>query len=142
MSSENIILHDLIGIKFANGGRDKATGFDCWGLVLEVFRRFGYDLPDYKVSCEARPEIDGTIQQNKPFWKKIELGELSVPALLVIRFNSPNLCNHTGVYIGNGRFIHTRQRTGVVIEDIESPVWRRVIEGFYIPKGEALECQK
>lgn len=134
-------LQDLIGTKFIDGGRSKQTGFDCWGVVLEVFRRFGYNLPDYKISCEAIPEINGTIQQNKPFWKKIEPGKLITPALLVIRFNSSNLCNHTGVYVGDSRFIHTRQRTGVVIEDIESPAWRHVIEGFYVPK-EALKCRK
>ena len=37
---------DLIGVPFVNRGRDKNTGFDCYGLVKEVFRRYGYTIPN------------------------------------------------------------------------------------------------
>ena len=29
---------DLIGAPFIDGGRDKETGLDCWGLAREMFR--------------------------------------------------------------------------------------------------------
>lgn len=38
---------DLIGIPFINGGRDRNKGFDCYGLVMEVYRRCGIALPEY-----------------------------------------------------------------------------------------------
>lgn len=129
--------NDLIGIPFLDGGRDK-KGFDCWGLSLEVFRRFGVGLPDYKIGCIDDSKIDGNINKQRCFWDRVESLEIPVPALVVIRFNSGALCNHTGVYIGAGRFIHTRQKVGVNIDRIDSPAWRKIIEGFYIPKPEAV----
>ncbi|MCX7779605.1 MAG: C40 family peptidase [Negativicutes bacterium] len=125
-------MHNLIGVPFVNGGRD-LTGMDCYGLAQWVFKKYGIDLPDYKISCEDATRIDCQIAEAKPNWIECRWPNVPVPALVVMRFNSPIFCNHTGVYIGGGRFIHTRERVGVNIDRIESPVWRRRIEGFYIP---------
>lgn len=128
-----MILHDLIGIPFVDGGRDPKIGLDCWGLAVEVFARFNIDLPDYKIGCQEASRIDATIGENRRFWRKCDPAAPPTPSLVVIRFNSPLYCNHTGVYIGNGRFMHTRQKIGANIDRIDSPAWRRMIEGFYIP---------
>jgi cell wall-associated NlpC family hydrolase len=122
---------DLIGIPFKDGGRNKA-GYDCWGLVCEVFRRIGIELPDYKISCEDASRINQEISIQRKEWRRCE-GPIPVPALVVIRFNEVEFCNHTGVYIGNGRFIHTREKIGVNIDRIDSPAWKRKIEGYYVP---------
>lgn len=124
-------IDDLIGRPFVNGGRGP-DNFDCWGLALEVFRRYGMELPDYKISCEDISRINGQIDNKKNEWRRCE-GEIPVPALVVIRFNEVIFCNHTGVYLGENRFIHTREKIGVNIDRIDSPAWRRKIEGFYIP---------
>lgn len=128
--------NDLIGIPFVDGGRDPRKGLDCWGLSLEIFRRHGIKLPDYKIACEDASRIDQEVTAERPYWLKCVGGELPVPALVVIKFNSAIYCNHTGVFIGGGRFIHTRERVGVNIDRIDSPAWRRMIEGFYIPGPE------
>lgn len=127
------MLSDLIGVRFTDGGRDIKTGFDCWGLAMEIFRRYGGQLPDYKIGCQEASRIDTAISDSRQFWKKCNAADPPVPSLVVIRFNSPLYCNHTGVYIGNGRFMHTRQKIGVNIDRIDSPAWRHMIEGFYIP---------
>ena len=124
---------DLIGLPFREGGRNKYEGFDCWGLVLEVFRRHGIELPDYKIGCMEASKIDNAIEENRPQWVKCDPNDPPVPSLVVIRFNQGQLCNHTGVYIGNGQFIHTRDRIGVNIDRVDNPAWRKRIEGFYIP---------
>lgn len=125
---------DLIGVPFVNRGRD-LNGLDCYGLVKEVFKRYGYNVPEYDAlytnyddMCRINEIIQGNIK-NYP-WK--EIAEPKVPCLIAIRFGSPDgMVNHTGVYIGGGRFIHTRERIGVNIDRISSPAWRRVIVGFY-----------
>ena len=33
---------DLIGVPFVNRGRDATYGLDCYGLVKEVYKRYGY----------------------------------------------------------------------------------------------------
>lgn len=122
---------NLIGVPFVDGGRDPAVGLDCWGLSTEVFRRWGIELPDYRISCEAASLIDREFKEQIQFWRRCE-GEIPVPALVVIRFAA--YCDHTGVYIGQGRFIHTRKGIGVNIDRIDSPAWAKRIEGFYVPE--------
>ena len=39
--------NDLIGVPFKNRGRDIQDGFDCYGLVKEVYRRYGHEIPEY-----------------------------------------------------------------------------------------------
>ena len=50
---------DLIGVPFVDGGRDAKSGLDCWGLVKEVFRRQGYEVPDYHISAIEAADIAG-----------------------------------------------------------------------------------
>lgn len=124
-------LNDLIGLPFIDGGRDPAVGLDCWGLSTEVFRRYGISLPDYKISCEDASRIHSEVMTQRAGWRRCEQ-EIPVPALVVIRFTV--YCDHTGVYIGQGRFIHTRKGIGVNIDRIDSPAWANRIEGFYVPE--------
>lgn len=127
-----LAVDDLIGIPFVDGGRGP-DAYDCWGLALEVFRRSGINLPDYKISCTQASRIDQTIESERDFWQRCD-EVLPIPALVVLRFNEVLFCNHTGVYVGAGKFIHTREKIGVNIDRLESPAWRRKIEGFYVPK--------
>ncbi len=124
-------LEDLIGLPFIDGGRNPTVGLDCWGLSTEVFRRYGITLPDYKISCEDASRIHSEVNEQRPWWRRCE-GDIPIPALVVIRFTV--YCDHTGVYIGQGRFIHTRKRIGVNIDRIDNPAWANRIEGFYVPE--------
>lgn len=120
---------DLIGIPFKDRGRD-LNGLDCWGLAKIVFKRYGQDIPDYNICCEDITNIDKTIDKQRSYWKKIE--KPVAPCLVVMHLGT-KFCNHTGVYIGNGRFIHTRDKVGVNIDRIDSINWKNRIEGFYLP---------
>lgn len=131
--------NDLIGTPFMNRGRDAKTGLDCYGLVKEVFRRYGHEIPEYDMQynyddmCRVNELISGNVK-NYP-WKEIK--EPKEPCLIAIRFGSPEgVVNHTAVYIGDGRFIHTRERIGVCIDRLSNPAWHRVIVGFYEYVGE------
>lgn len=124
-------VEDLIGLPFIDGGRNPTVGLDCWGLSTEVFRRYGIILPDYKISCEDASRIHSEVNEQRSWWRKCE-EDIPVPALVVIRFTV--YCDHTGVYIGQGRFIHTRKRIGVNIDRIDNPAWANRIEGFYVPE--------
>lgn len=130
------IVADLIGVPFADGGRGP-DAFDCWGLCREVFRRFGVELPDYEICCYDAESFIHQFTEERPLWRRHEPPGIPVPALIAIRFNAPNV-NHVGVYIGDGKFLHTREKTGVVVELLCSPAWRRRIEGFYTPKEVSL----
>lgn len=134
-----IQLDDLIGVPFKNNGRDIKTGLDCYGLVMEVFKRFGQKLPEYWADFDDAEKVSSIIHEEAASskWKRMPDNEpLPVPCLVAIRFGVPAPCvNHTGVYIGNGKFIHIREKTGVVVENIHSVMWRHVIDGFYVYEG-------
>lgn len=120
---------DLVGAPFADGGRGPDS-YDCWGLVREVYRRYGVDLPNYTGCCYDFVRFYEGFLEERPKWTRHEPPDIPTPAVVAIRFNAP-FVNHVGVYIGDGKFLHTREKTGVVIELIRSPAWRRRIEGFY-----------
>jgi cell wall-associated NlpC family hydrolase len=133
---------DLIGAPFIDGGRGP-EGYDCWGLVCEVFRREGIELRDYRecgLSCHDDVGFSRIFSEEIHRWTRHELPNVPVPSVVAIRFSNPSLVNHVGVYIGERvgeyRFLHTREKTGVCIERIDAPYWRHRIEGFYVPGGE------
>lgn len=127
---------DLIGVPFLQDGRDK-SGMDCYGLSAEVFRRFGKEIGEYWCCVEDKEKINaiyrGAMQNGK--WREVDYKhgeEIPVPALIGLRFNAPaGVVNHTAVYIGEGKFIHTRERIGVCVDSINSMAWRRQIVGIY-----------
>lgn len=120
---------DLIGIPFVDGGRS-LKGFDCYGLVIELYRRIGIELPDYQIHCEDVTRISSKIDECRPQWERIN-GESPNYCLVVMHLYDNKFCNHTGVYLGNNQFIHTREKIGVNIDRIDSIAWKRKIEGFY-----------
>ena len=122
---------DLIGVPFADGGRGPDS-FDCWGLCLEVFRREGITLRDYRLCCHDSEGFRGNFEIERPAWRRHEWPDIPSPAVVALRFNTTAV-NHVGVYIGDNKFLHTREKTGVVIERVDSPYWKRRIEGFYTP---------
>ena len=125
---------DLIGVPFKNQGRDKNTGLDCYGLVMEVYKKIGIQLPEYYADWDNVEKINSIIQQEvgTSLWKKVDGSHIPIPCVMAIRFGVPKgVVNHTGVYVGNGKFIHIRENVGVCVDRISSPAWKKQIEGFY-----------
>lgn len=126
---------DLIGVPFKNRGRDVRTGLDCYGLVMEVFSRYGYKIPEYNADFNDLSAVNALITEKteiKSHWRKVQGENIPVPCLMAIRFGcAPGIVNHTGAYIGNGKFIHIRENTGVCVDRINSPAWKHVIVGYY-----------
>lgn len=132
---------DLIGVPFANRGRDIKTGVDCYGLVTEVYKRFGYNIPEYYADYDDMDAVNNLITSKtaiKSNWERVTDNDLPIPCLLAIRFGVPaGYVNHTGVYIGNGKFIHIRSNTGVCVDRVDAPSWKRMIVGCYKYVGDS-----
>lgn len=126
---------DLLGVPFLDGGRDPARGLDCWGLVRAVFSRAGISLPDYQISCVEAARISLEIDAQRPTWARVEPDSV-LPALLAIRFNTVAVVNHTAVYLGGKKFIHTDSKRGVHLDRVDHPWWKRHIDGYYFPAWE------
>jgi len=85
-----------LGYKYVHGGASPKTGFDCSGFTSYVFGHFGYKL-SRSSSAQAS---NGT---------HVDKSNLKVGDLLIFT-------GHVGIYIGNGKFIHSSNpRDGVKI---------------------------
>jgi len=133
-----IVTDDLIGIPFKNKGYDASEGFDCQGLVVEVLNRFGAMVEanhgvDSRSDKQITEEVDRQLfSQSDPStsWAPIEQPE---PGCIVLMKTTPGpWWNHVGIYLDEGRFIHTYKASGgVVINRLTEPLWKNRIQGFY-----------
>ena len=89
-----------LGIPYVWAGATPSGGFDCSGLVLYVFAKFGVSFP-HGATMQAHM---GT---------PVPFGQME-PADLVF-FGDPSFYHHVGIYIGNGLFIEA-PHTGDVVK--------------------------
>ena len=125
-------MRDLIGIPFVDRGRDR-NGMDCWGLALAAMRHFGKDVPDFDVSCFDTLSIhaiyDG--QRARWAWQKVEIPEPGDIAIMCLDPRYPEMVQHVGVYIGNGRVIHTLKKRESHLIRIDDSYWSLKIVKYY-----------
>ena len=97
-----------LNYKYVSGGSSPETGFDCSGFTKYIYGLFGINLN--RVSSEQAD--NGT-----PISKE----ELQPGDLVLFKYYGSSSIGHTGIYIGNGNFIHAANSSrGVVIDTIES----------------------
>ena len=106
-----------LGIRYRFGGTSPATGFDCSGLVLNVFRNaVGLDLP--RTASEMASVGD-----------KIGKKDLK-PGDLVFFNTMRRTFSHVGIYLGDGKFVHAPSSGGKVrVENISTAYWAKRFNG-------------
>ena len=104
-----ININDLIGVPYKDHGRD-LNGMDCYGLAIEVMRRYGYELRDV-IYEDHNLELS---RENAPTLNVTPLDQAREGAILEMQFNNEL---HIGVCISNREFIHMT-RTGCRINQI------------------------
>ncbi len=125
------VVSDLIGRVFVNRGRELETGLDCWGLVMEVLGRYGIDIPDYTVDAFAFKrisELAGEAVESRT-WEEVHWPVEKDAPLVVLMMMAPGYVTHAGVYLGDGKIMHTMEKTGVVVSTVKR--LERVITGYY-----------
>lgn len=106
-----------LGIRYRFGGTSPATGLDCSGLVLNVFRNaVGLDLP------RSAREMAGL--GDKIAKKDLKPGDL-------VFFNTMRRTfSHVGIYLGDGEFVHAPASGGRVrVEKISTAYWAKRFNG-------------
>ena len=121
----------LVGMKFVDQGRDAAVGLDCWGLVIEAYRREGMWVPDFRVGAFAFAAIGAITDAEcgSPRWIEVEEPvDADAPLVVLMRMHKKYI-THAGVYIGKGQILHTTGATNAVMARIDS--LKPVIVGYY-----------
>lgn len=108
--AEKIIAQAIsyLGVPYVYGGIDE-NGFDCSGLAYRVFNDNGISLPR---TVTAIGELGFPVSRDS-----LEPGDIMI-------FHNPT---HTGIFIGDGEFIHCSswQDRGVVITEITQSNYAR-----------------
>ena len=92
------------------GGTD-LNGVDCSGLVQKIYQDlFGIQMPR-----TARQQAARGIGVGR---QELEPGDL-------VFFRPPGKKDHVGIYLGQGEFVHTSAKKGVMISRMELDYWRK-----------------
>jgi sulfur carrier protein ThiS len=122
-------LEKYIGLKYKDKGRDY-DGLDCYGLVRLVYKNeFQIDLPSFSsdYTQDDRDRIEELIAQYKEGWEKIEQPEVGS----IVLFRVLGAESHVGIIVNESQFIHVRENQDSVIENLDSPYWKKRIVGFF-----------
>ncbi len=116
----------LRDIRYVRGGSDPSTGFDCSGFVRYVFAHaVGMQLPNNSAS----QFLAGL---------KVKRADMKPGDLVFFRTHGKRRISHVGIYISNGRFIHS-PTTGksVEISSLDSGYWAKRFAGAKRPEAMA-----
>jgi cell wall-associated NlpC family hydrolase len=107
----------FLGVPYRRGGSTVETGFDCSGFVKAMFEQtVGMVLPRKAEQQAAATE-------------KIDQTDLK-PGDLVFFNTMRRAFSHVGIYIGEGKFIHSpKPGSEVRVEDMSLSYWSRRFDG-------------
>ena len=108
---------DLLGTRYRRGGTSSATGFDCSGFVRAIYEETTGLLLPHNAAAQAHATEKISKSQLKP-------GDL-------VFFNTLRRAySHVGIYIGDGKFIHSpRPGQDVRIEELGMSYWAKRFDG-------------
>ena len=112
-----IVAMNFLGVPYRRGGSSEADGFDCSGFTRHIFEMsLGLVLPrrvDDQASASGLIEV--TRDQLRP-------GDL-------VFFNTlRRTFSHVGIYVGDGKFIHSPRSGGAVrVEDMRFAYWSHIL---------------
>ena len=117
--ASNLVVNAMgsLGVPYKRGGTSAETGFDCSGFVKAMYEQtIGLVLPRRANEQAAATQ---TIDQ-----KDLQPGDL-------VFFNTMRRAfSHVGIYVGEGKFIHSpKPGAQVRVEDMGGSYWRQRFNG-------------
>ena len=110
------LAHRFIGTTYTWGGVS-SFGFDCSGFTQMLERQRGIEMPR---DADVQASWSGVIAVER---KDLQPGDL------LFFGSSPSRITHTGMYLGNGEFIHdtTHGHPGVQISRLDDMPWTKLL---------------
>jgi lipoprotein Spr len=101
-----------LGVPHCMGGTTMKC-MDCSGLLVTVFAKHGILLPHNSEEQARYGKIIAGMD------KLIE-GDL---VFFIRSYETHSFITHSGIYLGNNKFIHTSSKNGVTITSLNNPWW-------------------
>jgi NlpC/P60 family len=124
---------NFIGVRYRSGGNSADTGFDCSGFTRHIFERsLGLLLPRRADEQAAAPGL-----------LRIDQNDLR-PGDLVFFNTLRRTFSHVGIYVGDGKFIHSpRTGSSVRVEDMRMDYWQKRFNGARrVPQVQSQEAAR
>lgn len=114
----------LRDVRYVRGGHSPATGFDCSGFVRYVFAHaIGLRLP----ANSAAQFLAGI---------KVSRGDMQPGDLVFFHTRGKRRISHVGIYLDNGRFIHSPSAgKSVEVSSLDEAYWAKRFAGARRPEG-------
>jgi cell wall-associated NlpC family hydrolase len=115
----------FLGVPYRRGGNTLDTGFDCSGFVRAMYEQsLGLILPR---SADQQAAATTVIEKNE-----LQPGDL-------VFFNTMRRAfSHVGIYVGNGKFIHSpKPGAQVRVEDMQMSYWQKRFTGARRVQGQS-----
>ncbi|MEW9672784.1 C40 family peptidase [Ammoniphilus sp. 3BR4] len=107
-----------LGVDYDFGGDRPKEGFDCQGFTKYVFGKYGVKLP---FGARNQSKVGKYVSR-----KNLKPGDLvffSTSKTTKYSSKSIKRIGHVGIYIGNGKVLHTYGDPGVTINNFRSGWW-------------------
>lgn len=102
-----------LGRPYRSGGESPSKGFDCSGLIYWSFLQNGVKVP--RVTTD-QARAGQSVPRNR-----LQPGDI-----VVFRASSGPNGLHTGIYTGQGKFIHSpNRRSKVRVDSLNTPYWAK-----------------
>ncbi len=102
-----------IGLPYRSGGTSPKTGFDCSGFVQWVYAKQGVKVPR-------------STHGLKTIGREVAKSSLLPGDILIFRSSRAASGLHTGIYVGNNKFIHSPHTgSSIHLEDINNSYYKR-----------------
>ncbi len=110
---------NFLGVRYTRGGSSVESGFDCSGFTRHIFESsVGLILPR---RADEQAKLSSLLQVKK---EELKPGDL-------VFFNTMRRTfSHVGIYVGEGKFIHSPRVGGAVrVEDMREAYWSKRFTG-------------
>ena len=126
----------FLQIPYKHMGRN-IKGADCWGtIMLWYWMRMGIKIQDAEGEYPPSWEWEGKsvlLENASDAWEKVE-----TPGIYdVILFETNGLINHAGIYLKEGRFMHTTKAGTIISKLDEHPFTFKVHSCYHLKERHA-----
>lgn len=126
-------VREYVGLEFADRGRDRTGGVDCWGLLRLVYlERLGVVLPSYVdayVGIDDAAGVSSVAAMELSHWTPLPDGPERVGDVGLFRIDGRRW--HVGVAVSRTKMLHAIEGAQTCVETLPSPLWTPRLSSWY-----------